>query len=1296
MLAAAALAAGCLVPPPAPPPPVAVARPSAPVNNTPAPIPPTADDEHDPGRWFAFPARGIGSPTGAIDLSSLDDAPAGSRGFIRAGGGHFVDGSGQRVRFFGVNCTATACFPTHDVATRAALHLRRLGVNVVRFHFMDKGPAPIGLLTTDRKGLDPAQLERLDFFVAELARNGIYANLNLHVARRYPGLDGAAAQRFDMGKMLDRFYPPFIESQKDYARALLTHVNPYTKHAYVAEPAVLCVEMNNENTALPFWSGNLDDLPEPFAGELRRQWNVWLKQRYRTTARLKAAWSVKREPIAEMFSGNLSASVYGWTFESAGVPTRGEAIVTDDGARGLRFAADRRGTASWHLQFYRAHLPLEEGERYHVTFRVRAPAPNGARALEVTTMLSVPDWRNIGLGRTIAVGPDWQKVDFSFRVQGTVQGEGRLNFSLRNVPGVVEIADLYLLPGAAPIALGEAETVERGTVPLVRGESGSPAGEDFLRFLADTDRATARALAGFLRKDLGLKSMLVDTQASYGGLEGLRRELEVSDFVDTHAYWQHPDFPSGWNPLRFAIPNTTQVTAADGGALGSLAVYRVAGKPFTVSEYNVPAPNDSASETLPMYAAIAAFQDWDAIYAYTYLDFSPRWDADHLLGFFDLAGNPAALCFLPVAALAFRTGLVAPGRAVARLALPLPDDKVPPLTGDGALARLWTAAGLPPSLVASRRMEIAPGHGKRRLGDRLRGYDGGRRARLGAGRTHARLQGRGARAARRRRSDRGPDRRSRRRARHRRRAAPRRRLDRARRAGRPPRCHVEEGPPRRRRARREHRHALFRRSDRPRLLGARPRARRICPAHRDGSLAPVPCRAARSRGRLRRGAPGRRGPRRPRRPAPRSPGFSLVPAAQIIPAMSEVVADPKTLRRVIVAASLGTLFEWYDFYLYGSLGGVLRRAVLPAGQRDRAAARRASPPSAPASACGRSARSSSVASAIWSVASTRSSSPWRRWACRTALDRLLADVRDASGLLRDRRCSCCCACCRGSRSAASTAAPRPTSPSTCPTRSAATTRASSRPPRRSASSSRMGVIGTTRIVLRRGGLQGVRLAHPVPAVVRAARRSRSTSASRCASRRSSRSSRATASVSKNPLKESFANPRQPAATCCSRSSARPPVRASSGTRGSSTRSRSCRSALKLDWKPAYLLVVGRARARRRRSSSSSAGCPIASAARRSCSTGCLLAALTYVPIYMAMKALREPDGLPRRDPAASTASAIVLLLAADGLRDAWSTGRSPRSWSSCSRRRSATRRCRCRTTSATAGSAASCRSSPPR
>jgi MFS family permease len=41
--------------------------------------------------------------------------------------------------------------------------------------------------------------------------------------------------------------------------------------------------------------------------------------------------------------------------------------------------------------------------------------------------------------------------------------------------------------------------------------------------------------------------------------------------------------------------------------------------------------------------------------------------------------------------------------------------------------------------------------------------------------------------------------------------------------------------------------------------------------------------------------------------------------------------DQATLRRVIVASSVGTLFEWYDFYLYGSLAVFFGSKFFPAG-----------------------------------------------------------------------------------------------------------------------------------------------------------------------------------------------------------------------------------------------------------------------------------------------------------------------------------------------------------------------------
>lgn len=46
---------------------------------------------------------------------------------------------------------------------------------------------------------------------------------------------------------------------------------------------------------------------------------------------------------------------------------------------------------------------------------------------------------------------------------------------------------------------------------------------------------------------------------------------------------------------------------------------------------------------------------------------------------------------------------------------------------------------------------------------------------------------------------------------------------------------------------------------------------------------------------------------------------------------SQQTVDPQTLRRVILASSLGTVFEWYDFYLYGSLAVFFGAKFFPPG-----------------------------------------------------------------------------------------------------------------------------------------------------------------------------------------------------------------------------------------------------------------------------------------------------------------------------------------------------------------------------
>jgi hypothetical protein len=171
--------------------------------------------------------------TSLADISFLLDAPAGKDGFIRIQGGHFVRSDGRRIRFWGVHLTdwsrGSILLPPHEDASMYAASLARFGVNMVRLHFLDLA-APRGIVDAsgnDSRSFDPQQLDRLDFLISELKKRGIYLDLNLNVGRSYKAGDGV--QDFDKiqwGKGLTLFDTRLIELQKEYAKKLLTHVNP--------------------------------------------------------------------------------------------------------------------------------------------------------------------------------------------------------------------------------------------------------------------------------------------------------------------------------------------------------------------------------------------------------------------------------------------------------------------------------------------------------------------------------------------------------------------------------------------------------------------------------------------------------------------------------------------------------------------------------------------------------------------------------------------------------------------------------------------------------------------------------------------------------------------------------------------------------------------------------------------------------------------------------------------------------------------------------------------------------------
>jgi hypothetical protein len=286
----------------------------------------------------------------------LGKDPAGKDGFITVKDGHLVKPDGSRFRIWGVNLTGwargSANLPPKDQAELWAAAMARLGVNCIRFHFLDlptRTPQeiadesrrretestgkrfkmrPAGLVDSsrgDNQALDPEALDRLDFFVAALKRHGIYSNLNLNVGMQYkPGDNVPDSDVITLTKGYTYIGERMIEMQKQYAKQLLTHLNPYTKTEYRHEPAVATIEIVNENSILEFWMRNwlrgelvaggprnqLDFTPR-YAKQLDGLYQEWLAKHCnpKQLEKLREVAGVKAgEPVPRLRRGDFSVA----------------------------------------------------------------------------------------------------------------------------------------------------------------------------------------------------------------------------------------------------------------------------------------------------------------------------------------------------------------------------------------------------------------------------------------------------------------------------------------------------------------------------------------------------------------------------------------------------------------------------------------------------------------------------------------------------------------------------------------------------------------------------------------------------------------------------------------------------------------------------------------------------------------------------------------------------------------------------------------------------------------------------
>src|SRR5262249_22006429 len=152
------------------------------------------------------------------------------------------------------------------------------------------------------------------------------------VARHFGPGDGLEDTGLFTGNLsffqgVSHWNPRMIELQRDYARQLVTHRNPYTGKTYAEDPGVLCFEIANEDSLFGSFlnDGGLNyvreiagSLPERYSRELDGLWNDWLLERYRSRDALADAWRAAGPAVDaadRMRNGGFESGLAEWVVQ---------------------------------------------------------------------------------------------------------------------------------------------------------------------------------------------------------------------------------------------------------------------------------------------------------------------------------------------------------------------------------------------------------------------------------------------------------------------------------------------------------------------------------------------------------------------------------------------------------------------------------------------------------------------------------------------------------------------------------------------------------------------------------------------------------------------------------------------------------------------------------------------------------------------------------------------------------------------------------------------------------------------
>lgn len=186
---------------------------------------------------------------------------------------------------------------------------------------------------------------------------------------------------------------------------------------------------------------------------------------------------------------------------------------------------------------------------------------------------------------------------------------------------------------------------------------------DHIDFLSQIESAYIHELMDYL-KELGVKCPINASNLPFGAAD--LRCMSIGEVAENNGYWNHP--MNGFRvPVTFhekemhrTDPRQPQPEAFAQNLVSKLAIGRLTGKPFIVTEWNVSYPARFRADVMLMLASYAALQDWDGLLLFSYAHYAGEAlnESEKFSGFFNSYNDPAVWGLAGVASALFQGRLV--------------------------------------------------------------------------------------------------------------------------------------------------------------------------------------------------------------------------------------------------------------------------------------------------------------------------------------------------------------------------------------------------------------------------------------------------------------------------------------------------------------------------------------------------------------------------------------------------------------------------------------------------------------